>query len=53
MCCHIKSGQENDKAAAFIKVNPEIKTFINILFSNSFIVTRDDKNVHTKTFLVP
>lgn len=49
----LKTGQENDKVSAFIKVNPEIKPFFNILFSNSFLVTQDDKNVHAKPFLVP
>lgn len=42
----LKRGQENNKTAAFIKVNSEIKPFINILFSNSCLVTQDEKNVH-------
>lgn len=43
--------QEKGKAVAFIKVNPEIEPFVNILFSNSFLVTQNDKNVQAKTFL--
>lgn len=45
--------QGKGKAVAFIKVSSEIKSFVNILFSNSFLVTQNDKNVHAKTFLVP
>lgn len=43
--------QGKGKAVVFIKVNPEINLFVNILFSNSFLVTQNDKNVRAKAFL--
>jgi len=49
-----QTNKQTNKLAS-IKVAPEIeiKTFVNILFSNSFLVTQTDKNVHAKTSLAP